>query len=228
MKNYIFEVRHESNFKLLDIKGDLINLLLGEFGFKKFRNHEHGIIVRSEDELSGAFILFDRFGISAVNDEKFVQKVTRFLSLLEETGLYKDEEVLRIGCRITEVSDFAGTYEKLKEKYVENFGGLSDEASKVLDMELTDVAYPLTMKKDKYTYGIIVGPVLKDEVYDHLPLRRETLKDIKFADISSLSDIDCYSSSAKKIDFELLKETSKECFGDILTKLNDLKELVNK
>jgi len=206
----LVEIRYRPNARVLDFRGTWAKAISEFMELPQWQIVENRIDIFTEDRSFRAFVGFRNAGLGILdspNRSYFPDQATklfRFIFKLE--GFGDPIFVERLGVRAKFCDAFKGTFEELRDRFVDRYITTTDRAKAAIgeDAKLVDIGAPLNMADRLGNFNTMSGPMVKDQ------FPRFFTKDELFPDVGLFYDID-YSVKPER-------ETSGK---QILTQIKD-------
>jgi hypothetical protein len=195
---HLLEFRYQPNPKVLDHRGNWVDILRDSLNMSEFGITQDRLDVFDEDHKRRGFVGFKNAGYVTRDDETnnyFVDNSKKFLR-----NIFKFEDfgpilsVSRIGVRLKTFTGSDSDFEKLKDLYLERIVKLSPKSTEILDAEVTDIGVPLICKDNVGEFKINFGPMGSKQASQFLNRK------VTSHDVGIYFDIDYYINYPTNVD----------------------------
>ncbi len=188
---YIGEFRYKPLPKVLDLRGEIVQNLLGgsltEWVIGKDR-----VDVISTDQSKGAFVSFRNCGFATL-DEKDIG--TLIDALQKATKLLPEQHYGRVGIRLTSLYATKKTFQALIKNFQSDIMKNDFLKKGPLKVNLKDVGLSYILEGEERRLQLNIGPMQKSQARNFFPKK-------KLPNVGIFIDIDCYRTLTVRNNFK--------------------------
>lgn len=214
LNEHILEIRYKPNPKILDLRGTWAEAISQHMGLSQWRIIENRIDIFDEGETLHVFVGFRNSGIIALDTPTqnfFSEKAGKLFTLLFRFEEFGDRLfVERIGVRSKFCSKFDGSFNELRDRYVERFLNLTTKGQEAIGnkVKLVDIGGPINFVDHLGNFNTNSGP-MTDKQFPQFFKKNEG-----FPEVGLFFDIDYWKKPVREIPgkeiIALIKEFAKE------------------
>ena len=194
------------------------------FKFPEWKIGANRLDLSPKDMSERIFISFKNAGyyILDANAPKLCQDSACMLveQLYEAEKEIADSAILRIGVRSTFGTEFAGTFDSLRERFQERYADIKEGALEILGGQLTDIGSPLYFRDTLGNYNTHAGPMVNDQLRQFLPHVKQK------PHVGLFFDIDYWIEPNEKMSPSRISDKIVRCSDESWEKNRRLVELV--
>jgi hypothetical protein len=164
ISKHILEIRHKSNSRFLDKRGEIAEILSGQ-NFDQWNIGNNRIDFASKKNSSiGAFLSYKNLGYFSdypTTPDDFLNESKNFIK--NSWTYFPTTQITRVGIRsafLIETKNFKESFDKYKSKFL----GLQNEDIKKLGGDLIDLGFPLSFAIGEEFFNVMTGPMKKKQL----------------------------------------------------------------
>ena len=230
LSDVLMEVRHETNVRFLDHRGDIAEDLKAAMKLPNITVSLAGIEIKSEDETEQAFVTLGSSAFLqqdgkgrlsfAERSAQLVRKLTNVPSVFKSRS---DLPVTRVGIRGKFLFAFEGSFEELTRKTVEAFGPSSKPATEALGGKMVDVGYIFNVISEGRRLNISIGPMKDDQVVQYFNRNADHEAP---PDVGLYIDVDVAKDSSADVDLGLVERAISDQTAIMVARVEAIRALV--
>ncbi len=224
----ILEIRYKPNPQILDYRGDLTKNLSAQMDLDQWKIDINRVDLFRIDQSIRVFVSFRNAGVvmrNIASVDSFVYIAQKYIhSLFNQKVMNNSYFIERVGVRSRFAFLSELSFEKMVEKYQENFIVISDNVSELINAKLIDIGFPLNYETEKGNINLIVGPMKKDQLHSYFSFeKKEVLPDVVF-----YYDFDYWKTINSQTSVKDLSSLLKTFAEENWQKCDDLHLLINR
>ena len=205
LAQHIFELRFEPMPTFLDDRGQIVEVLKKEIGFKHWSISRNKIDLSFDEkgEKEKGFVSFRNCGYVSVfppTRNYFPDKACKFIRELFLIKQFNPQNLIRLGVKLTVAIAFDGTFEELTEILKEKLIKTEGKIFKAYDAKVIDIGVPLNFETKDGFFNTRLGPMKEEEVKQTFTEVKEWEK--KIPRVNLFFQIDYYNKGVKKGEVE--------------------------